>query len=552
MSMNAMSTAISTLNSVLSPQSSILHLVTDSRTVQPGDTFVAYPGEKIDGRRFISQAIAGGANAVIYDTHNYIWDDGLNIPHLGMQDLRHKAGWIADEVYGKPSEQLWMVGVTGTNGKTSTCHWIAEGLNNAGKKCALIGTLGNGFAGSLQATVNTTPDAIQVHRLLSDYLGNGGRAVAMEVSSHALAQGRVNGVRFDVALLTNLSRDHLDYHGDMESYAAAKCRLFDWQELKYAVVNLDDAFGVELALQLRDKEVEVVAYGLSDVSLKLAERHGLRMVYGNLQTMNAQGMALEIYSSWGGGHLNSTLVGRFNAANLMGALAVLLVSDVPFNDAVLSLSRVLPVSGRMQRIGGNGQPTVIVDYAHTPDALEKVLLALREACAGVSLSPNSDGTTSHSTKALENDAQVAGYLPKAGDREADSLRESDVNGGRLICVFGCGGDRDRGKRAMMGRVAEKFSDICIVTSDNPRSEDPQEIIDEVTTGMSAFNHEVVVDRMRAIERAISLANRGDTVLVAGKGHEDYQEIAGVKHHFSDVDVVEEALKHGSWQQGGVQ
>ena len=476
----------------------ITRLVTDSRAVRRGDTFVAYPGEKADGRQFIAQAIAQGANAVIWEARHFVWDASWQIPNLAVSDLRHKAGWLADAVCGAPSERLWMVGVTGTNGKTSSSHWIAHALNETGKKCALIGTLGNGFAGVLQASANTTPDAIRVHGLLADYLRADAQAVAMEVSSHALAQGRVKGVRFGVALLTNLSRDHLDYHGDMESYAASKRKLFDWQELKFAVVNLDDAFGAELAEQLRDGNAEVVGYGLGDAALQQAERLGLRMVYGNLAEMSGQGLRLDVHSSWGGAPINSALVGRFNAANLLGALAVLLVSGVELDKAVQSLSRVQAVAGRMQRLGGASQPTAIVDYAHTPDALEKVLLALREVGAS--------------------------------------------SGGKLICVFGCGGDRDRGKRVMMGLVAEKFSDHCIVTSDNPRSEDPQHIIAEILGGMTTSNHESIVERAAAIARAIGMARQCDTVLLAGKGHEDYQEIAGVKHPFSDVAAAEHALR----------
>lgn len=495
---------IPTVQQMTEKLGAITRLVTDSRAVQPGDTFVAYPGENFDGRQYIAQAIARGANSVIYDAHNFEWDQGWNTPSLKVTDLRHKAGNLADVVYGTPSEKLWMVGVTGTNGKTSTCHWIAQALSGAGKKCAMIGTLGNGFAGALQATKNTTPDAICVHRLLSEYLQEGAMSVAMEVSSHALAQGRVNGVRFDVALLTNLSRDHLDYHGDMESYAATKRRLFDWKSLKFAVINFDDAFGAELAVQLRDSNVEVIAYGMSQDALHLAERYGMRMVYANLTQMSGLGMRLQIRSSWGATELNSPLVGRFNAANLLGTLAVLLVSDLELGEAVRSLSCARPVAGRMQRLGGADQPVVIVDYAHTPDALEKVLLALRE---------------------VSTDA-------------------------KLLCVFGCGGDRDKGKRAMMGKVAEKIADHSIVTSDNPRSEDAQQIIGEILCGMNLDKHEVVTDRKTAIERAISLARSGDIVLIAGKGHEDYQEIRGVKHPFSDVEIAMQALTQ--WSPGGVQ
>ncbi len=481
----------------------ITRLVTDSRAVRQGDTFVAYPGERTDGRQFIAQAIAQGANAVIWEARHFAWDAAWRIPNLPVADLRQKAGWLADTVYGAPSEKLWLTGVTGTNGKTSTSHWIAHALNDAGKRCALIGTLGNGFVESLQPSANTTPDAISVHGLLADYLRADAQAVAMEVSSHALAQGRVNGVRFDMALLTNLSRDHLDYHGDMESYAASKRKLFDWQDLKFAVINLDDAFGAELAEQLRDGSAEVVGYGLSDAALQLAERLGLRMVYGNLMEMSGQGLRLQVHSSWGAAVLESVLVGRFNAANLLGVLAVLLASGIGLDKAVQSLGRVQAVAGRMQRLGGAGQPTVIVDYAHTPDALEKVLLALREVGA----------------------SQVGKH-----------------GGGKLICVFGCGGDRDRGKRAMMGLVAERFSDHCIVTSDNPRSEDPQRIIAEILGGMTADNHEFIIERAAAIGRAIGMARQGDTVLIAGKGHEGYQETNGVKHPFSDVAVAAQALE----------
>jgi len=482
----------------------ITRLVTDSRAVQRGDTFVACPGEKTDARQFISDAIEKGANAVIWESRNFVWNDTWQIPNLGIADLRHKTGWLADAIYGSPSGKLWMVGITGTNGKTSTCHWVAQALTDNSRQCAMIGTLGNGFAGKLEAGANTTPDGVNVHGLLADYLRDGALAVAMEVSSHALAQGRVNGVRFDVALHTNLSRDHLDYHGDMENYAASKRKLFEWDRLKYAVLNLDDEFGAKLAEQLRDETVEAIGYGMSDAAIQLAGQLGIRMVYGHLVEMSGHGLQLDVHASWGGAKLSSALIGRFNAANLLGTLAVLLVSGVDLSDAVRSLSRVQAVAGRMQRVGNEQQPTVIVDYAHTPDALEKVLLALREVGAPA--------------------------------------------GSRLICVFGCGGDRDRGKRAMMGKVAERFSDWCIVTSDNPRSEDPQEIITEIVGGMSSDNHEIIVERAAAIQRAINRAQQFDTVLIAGKGHEGYQEINGVKHPFSDVTISQRVLQ--SWQAGG--
>jgi len=503
----------------------ITRLVTDSREVSSGDTFVAYPGVQADGRQFIAQAIANGANAVIYeklvsghpwDAQNFSWNHAWQVPNLAVSDLRHHAGEIASHVYANPSGKLWMVGVTGTNGKTSCSHWIAQSFSALDRKSALIGTLGNGFSGALQPTLNTTPDAVLVQGLLADYVAQGAQGVAMEVSSHALEQGRVNGVEYDVAVFTNLSRDHLDYHGDMQHYAAAKRSLFDWQKLKFAVVNLDDAFGAELAAQLhlqetrrwssggsatalpeQNAEVEVVGYGLSDAALLLAERLGLRMVYGGALQMDAQGVRLQVHSSWGAAALHSQLIGRFNAENLLGTLAVLLVSGVALADAVRELAHVNAVPGRMQAFGGGGRPAVVVDYAHTPDALEKVLQALRE-----------------------------------------------VTGGKLVCVFGCGGDRDRGKRQMMGAIAAKLADVCIVTSDNPRGEDPCDIIAAVVSGMNGWNYRIIEDRAEAIAQAIHDAAAADTVLLAGKGHETYQEIKGVKYPFSDIEIARRAL--ASW------
>lgn len=475
----------------------IIRLVTDSRLVKKGDTFVAYPGAQVDGRQFIAQAIANGANAVIWEAKNFIWDASWTLPNLAISELLQQAGALADHVYGAPSQKLWMVGVTGTNGKTTCSHWIVRALNALGRKSALLGTLGNGFPDELQPSVNTTPDAISVHGLLADYAQQGAQAVAMEVSSHALAQGRVNSVHFDVALLTNLTRDHLDYHGDMRSYASAKRRLFDWSNLKYAVLNLDDNFGAELAETLRDAEVEVVGYGINESSLELAERLGLRMVFGGDLRMDAQGINLQVRSSWGGAEMQSRQLGRFNAANLLGALAVLLVSGVELSDAVNELGQQKSVAGRMQVLGGKDKPTVVVDYAHTPDALEKVLQALREIAA--------------------------------------------TSGGRVICVFGCGGDRDRGKRPIMGTVASKLADVCVITSDNPRSESPKAIIDAILFGVEGDAYQVIEDRAQAITGSVSAARAEDTVLIAGKGHENYQEINGIKQPFSDSEVVRRAL-----------
>ncbi len=474
----------------------IRRLVTDSREIVPGDTFVAYPGLNADGRHFIAQAIAAGANAVIWEAEKFAWNEAWRVPNLGVRDLRHHAGQIADYVYGAPSKALWMVGVTGTNGKTSCSHWLAQSFGALGRKTALLGTLGNGFPGALQATLNTTPDAIRIHGLLADYLRAGAQNAVMEVSSHALAQGRVNAVNYDVALLTNLSRDHLDYHGDMESYAAAKRRLFDWAHLKYAVLNLDDTFGAELAVSLQNGGVELIGYGLGDAALRLAEARGMRMVHGRDLQMRQNGMGLKLHTSWGRADLESQLVGRFNASNLLGALAVLLVSGIELQDAVRELGRVQAAPGRMQSLGGAGRPAVVVDYAHTPDALAKVLQSLREAVQA---------------------------------------------GGKLVCVFGCGGDRDRGKRPMMGQVASRWADACIVTTDNPRNEAPDDIIAAIVSGIEGKNYRVVADRAQAIALAIGEAAAADTVLLAGKGHETYQEVRGERLPFSDMEMAQRAL-----------
>ncbi|GAB1231545.1 UDP-N-acetylmuramoyl-L-alanyl-D-glutamate--2,6-diaminopimelate ligase [Ferrigenium sp. UT4] len=474
---------------------SINRLVADSRDVRAGDTFVAYPGAQADGRRYIAQAIARGANAVLWDAHEFAWDPAWRVPHLALHDLRQQAGYIADKVYGQPSRQLRMIGVTGTNGKTSISHWLAKSFTALNGKCGLIGTLGNGFPDALQASANTTPDALRVHELLAQFVHRDARTAVMEVSSHALAQGRVNGVHFDVALLTNLTRDHLDYHGDMQHYAAAKRRLFDWDRLGHAVLNLDDPFGAELAAQLHAGGTEVIGYGLRQEAVELAQRLGLRRVHGVLRRADAQGLEILLDTSWGAAELSSHLLGRFNAANLLGALAVLLASGIALDDAVRELGAQKAVAGRMQAMGGRDAPAVVVDYAHTPDALENVLGTLREVCAP---------------------------------------------GGRLICVFGCGGDRDRGKRPMMGRVADRFADVRILTSDNPRNEAPAAIIEQIAAGM-AGEYRVIEDRARAISETIANAQARDTVLIAGKGHEDYQEIAGVRQPFSDSEIAQRAL-----------
>ncbi len=469
----------------------IARLTADSRQAVPGIAFAAYPGERLDGRDFIGQAVTKGAAAVLWERQGFEWKSEWAVPNAGVDGLRERIGDIASEVYGRPSEKLWVIGVTGTNGKTSCAHWLAQALGAAGKKTALVGTLGNGFPGGLSPALNTTPDSIVLQESLADYLAEGAECVAMEVSSHGLAQGRVNGTRFGVALLTNLSRDHLDYHGDMERYGAAKARLFDWPGLKYAVLNLDDAFGAELATKLGCGGVQTVGYTLDGAAAASSLR-----VEGRSLRVDATGIRFQAVTPWGRVDIRSPMLGRFNAANLLGVLATLLVSGVGLEAAAKALSQVQPATGRLHRMRGDGQPLVVVDYAHTPDALEKAL---------------------------------------------ETLKEITPAGGRLVCVFGCGGGRDKGKRPLMGGIAARLADEALVTSDNPRNEDPNSILDEIVAGMGGANHRVVADRAEAISQAVLGAKENDVVLVAGKGHEDYQEIGGVRHPFSDIEQVRWAL-----------
>jgi len=460
-------------------------LTADSREVNSGRAFVAYPGEARDGRDFIPDAIRRGAPAVLWEREGFTWHGEWRIANLGIPHLKACASDIAARVYGDPSALLWMVGVTGTNGKTSTTQWIAQCLSEIGRKSALIGTLGQGFAGQLSPASNTTPDAIVLQRALRDMHGAGAQACAMEVSSHGIEQGRVAGIEFDVALFTNLTRDHLDYHGSMENYAESKARLFQARGLKTAVLNIDDAFGRELEDRLRGTPLQVITYALGKGDLS-----------ARIERLDTAGMAFTLQGKWGGAHIESPLLGRFNVANLLGVIGVLLASGVTLHDAAQAVRTLRPVAGRMQTIGGNGQPRVVIDYAHTPDALEKVLATLHATLGGAQ---------------------------------------------RLICVFGCGGDRDRGKRPLMGGIATSLAQHVIVTSDNPRSENPGDIFDDIVAGMPAAGYEVIADRREAIFAAIRNARPDDVVLIAGKGHEDYQEIAGTRHPFSDLAVASAAL-----------
>jgi UDP-N-acetylmuramoyl-L-alanyl-D-glutamate--2,6-diaminopimelate ligase len=460
----------------------VTELVNNSRKAMPGTVFAAYPGETRDGRDFIAQAVAQRVDGVLWEADHYQWDPALDVPNAGVLGLKTRIGEIAAHVYGEPSRALHMVGVTGTNGKTSVAHWVAQAFTQLGRKTAIIGTVGNGFPDALTPALNTTPDAIDLQQRLAHYRRQGAAACAMEVSSHGLAQGRLNGTTFNVAVLTNLSRDHLDYHGDMDSYADAKARLFSWPGLEWVVVNVDDAFGQRLEAETRP--ARVAGYGFQRGA-----------VVGEKLRLSQAGLHLAVHTDWGNAEIDAPLLGRFNATNLLAVLTTLLVSGVKLDDACQALAHVTPPPGRMQTLGGNAHPLVVVDYAHTPDALEKVLATLRE---------------------------IAG-------------------GGRLICVFGCGGNRDRGKRPLMGQAAAAGADEVWITSDNPRNEDPRHIIDDILAGAGS-KPRVEPDRARAIFEAIGGAHHGDVVVIAGKGHEDYQVVAGARLPFSDVAVARKALE----------
>jgi len=476
----------------------VRRLALDSRKVKPGDAFLAFAGESQDGRRFIPDAIAAGAGAILWERQGFQWDPAWAVPNLAVPRLRAKAGAIASHVYGDPSSRLWVIGATGTNGKTSCTHWIAQSMAALGRRTAVIGTLGSGFPESLAPAGTTTPDAVNLQESLAEFLAQGASCVAMEVSSHALEQGRVNGVQFAVALFTNLSRDHLDYHGTMDRYAAAKSRLFRWPRLRCAVINLDDAFGRTLAEEVDRGNLEVIGFGFGTAALEAARARGAALVRGESLVMGEDGIRFRVDSPWGEAEVLSPMLGRFNAENLLGVLSTLLASGIELGEAVGALAAARPVPGRLQQLGGQGQPLVVVDYAHTPDALEKLLLALREVMQGQERA-------------------------------------------RLICVFGCGGDRDRGKRPLMGEVASRLADLSYVTSDNPRTEDPRRIIEEVAAGMGA-NYRVEEDRASAIYRAIEEARPGDVVVIAGKGHEEYQELQGRRVPFSDAEVTRACLE----------
>jgi UDP-N-acetylmuramoyl-L-alanyl-D-glutamate--2,6-diaminopimelate ligase len=461
-------------------------LVMDSRAVRPGYGFVAIGGFGTHGLAFAAQARDAGAAAILFEppapAEYPAPADAIPVP-----GLRARLGDLGDRFHGQPSRAMRVVGVTGTNGKTSTVQLLAQAWSLLGTTAGSIGTLGAGLHGHVVPTGFTTPLVLQTHALLRQLHDEGARAVAMEVSSHALDQGRVDGVHFDVAVFTNLTRDHLDYHGDMATYGAAKARLFAWPGLRAAVVNLDDAFGRTL----------LAALPASARGIGVSSRGAQAEVRAENVRLDSEGIAFDLLLGDTRRSLRSPLLGRFNVDNLLAVAGALHALDEEPDAIAETLARLQPVAGRMNRLGGGAQPLVVVDYAHTPDALEQALATLRA------------------------------HAPA-----------------RLTCVFGCGGERDRGKRPQMAAIAEAGADRVIVTDDNPRGEDGDTIVADILAGFARPQAiEVERDRARAIGRAIGEAGPDDIVLIAGKGHEPYQEVAGVRHAFDDREVAARVLEH---------
>lgn len=470
-------------------------LAMDSREIESGALWLALQGSRTHALEHLAEARRRGARVVLAEPAGD-WDRERiarlkgDLPVVAVPGLRRQAGDIAARFFGQAGMAMRVVGVTGTNGKTSVAHFLAQALSTR-VPTAVLGTVGNGFPGSLEASSHTTLDAVNLQATLADLAARGGRAAAIEVSSHALDQGRVAGVPFHTAVFTNLSRDHQDYHGSMQAYAEAKARLFQGAGLALAVINVDDAVGANLAGKVRARTFTVAVGSAPGVV-----RQGDRFLRIDRIEARADGLRLVFQSSWGGGEVQTHLLGRFNGHNLALTLAVLLAWEMPPAQAVTALEQVQPVEGRMMTFIGRGLPRVVVDYAHTPDALEQVLASLREHVAG-----------------------------------------------RLICVFGCGGDRDQGKRPQMGEVARRLADRVVVTDDNPRSESPAQIVADILSGINGrVGVRVEHDRAQAIADSIATADVDDLVLVAGKGHEDYQEVAGERLPFSDIEVVRRVLQ----------
>jgi UDP-N-acetylmuramoyl-L-alanyl-D-glutamate--2,6-diaminopimelate ligase len=468
---------------------SITDVVQDSRQATPGSLFLACKGRTTHGAVHAAAAVERGAVAVLWEPDADIEPPVLpeRVAAIAVPHLSRHVGAIADRFFRRPSADLRVAGVTGTNGKTTTAYLLAQASDFVGRRGWYVGTLGHGRPGVIRDAGLTTPDAVTVQRRLAEARDAGAATLGLEVSSHALDQDRVAGITFDTAVFTNLTRDHLDYHGTLEAYGAAKARLFHVAGLRCAVVNVRDDFGRELVPRLDPSIEKIVFTTANDV---WAERGTGWIRVPELRTTPA-GLAIHVETSWGAGTLRSRLVGGFNAENLLAVLGVLLGWNVPLQKALAALALCVAPPGRMEAFGGGAQPLVLVDYAHSPDALAKVL----------------EAASAHAT-------------------------------GRVVCVFGCGGDRDPGKRPQMGAIAEQAADAVYVTNDNPRTESPEAIIGQVLGGMQdAAAAHVEPDRATAIRQAIADAEPGDVIVVAGKGHEDYQILATETRPFSDRETV---------------
>jgi UDP-N-acetylmuramoyl-L-alanyl-D-glutamate--2,6-diaminopimelate ligase len=477
------------------PDVPVTDLTLDSRRVRAGGAFCALPGTRTHGLEFAKPAIDAGASVVLWEPAPGVTPPSFpaHVTSAAISNLSALLGVIADRFFGEPSKTVAVDAVTGTNGKTTSAYVIAQAFAKLGQKTAYAGTLGYGPIGAVKAGSHTTPDAVTVHRQLAELRADGCQHLTMEVSSHALDQHRVAGVRFHSALFTNLTHDHLDYHGTFEAYGAAKARLFDWPQLRHAAINVDDAFGHALAVERRH---DAAVTAISSKGRPELVDPKMRVLFADRVTATSSGLQINVNGSWGVGVMSSHFIGMFNVDNLLGALAMLLGHDVPLDAAIAVLEQCTPPPGRMETFTRPGQPLTVVDYAHTPDALEKALAAMRVHCTG-----------------------------------------------KLTCVFGCGGDRDAAKRPLMGAIAERLADRVIVTDDNPRTEDGDAIVADILNGMKSADRVLIErDRAVAIERAICEAGPHDAVLIAGKGHEDYQIVGLVKRYFSDRDVVNAVLR----------
>ena len=480
----------------------ITGLALDSRKLIGGELFLAVPGFSSDGRNYIKSALDAGAAAVLVESEGF----AVELPgHLVekvvlVEGLKDKVAFVADRVFRQPARELDLIGVTGTNGKTSCCWFISQLLSKLDKPCAVMGTIGKGIPPKLEPCLNTTSDAVATYQFMSELVANHIPAMAMEVSSHGLDQGRVEGIEFEVGVYTNLSRDHLDYHQTMEAYAEAKSKLFAGGRVRKAVINLDDDYS-RVMLSACTEQTKVYTFS--------STRDDADIVAARIE-LNQSGLSADLKTPWGSGELHLNQMGRFSLDNMLAVIGAVCAMGFPLNKVLQSVPELLSVPGRMQRLGGDGKPLVIVDYAHTPDALSSVLKSL-----------------------------------------------SDHGAETVTCVFGCGGDRDRGKRPLMAKAAIEGAQTIFITSDNPRSEDPDQIIADAMEAVQGRDRDRVTsisDRAEAIREAVSKAREGDIVLLAGKGHEDYQEINGQRIHFDDVEQALQALS--LWQipavSGGVQ